>query len=56
MYEKEHGSLQGFGKIASHYGADWRPNFTEARRWGCSSYEECWNNETVKTLRKSVGM
>ncbi len=56
MHMNQHGGLQGFGKTASYYGADWRPDFEVARRWGLNSYEDCWNSEAVKQIRKSVGM
>lgn len=51
MYLKEHGTLKGFGKTASFYRGNWRPNVN-----GFGGYKASWESKVMQDLRKSVGM
>lgn len=52
LYEREHGTLKGFGIIAKWYSDSWR--HTDYSKTG--GYKATWNNDVMVQLRKSVGM
>lgn len=57
IHLQQHGNLKGFGKTAKFYGDQWRPKFkTDLDKYGVNSYQEIFDNETIKALMKSVGM
>lgn len=46
-----HGSLQGFGKVASFYRRSWRPDVKQV-----GGYKAAWNSDIVVQIRNTVGM
>lgn len=51
IYLQEHGTLKGFGKIASYYRSNWKP---DAKKLG--GYKAIWENEFMLLLRNNFGM
>lgn len=54
QYLQEHGTLQGFGKVARFYGRSWRPDLSGDAL--IRSYRGAWEWDVMQILRKRVGM
>ena len=53
-YLQVHGNLKGFGKIAKYYDYNWCVKWNEIPDF--KSYNDLWNCNLLKDLRRSVNM
>lgn len=51
IHIKEHGTLEGFGKIAKFYRANWMPNSKIT-----GGYKAAWDSKIMCELREIIGM